>query len=96
MTSPNPNIDSKVRAKYHVNFQKIALNELFEIQSTSSFNKDMLTDVRDEKFAYVTRTSLNNGILQYTGFVNESNINEANTFSLGLLQMNFFYQRTRW
>lgn len=79
-----------------MNFQKIALNELFEIKSTSSFNKDMLTDVRDEKFAYVTRTSLNNGILQYTGFVNESNINEANTFSLGLLQMNFFYQRTRW
>lgn len=56
----------------------------------------MLTDVQGEKFAYVTRTSLNNGILQYTGFVNDSNINEANTFSLGLLQMNFFYQRTRW
>lgn len=39
---------------------------------------------------------MNNGILQYTGFVNKENINAANTFSLGLLQMNFFYQKDQW
>lgn len=55
-----------------------------------------MTKVENEKYAYVTRTSINNGILQYTGFVNQENLNEANIFSLGLLQMNFFYQKRRW
>lgn len=70
---------------------------MFEIQKTSSFNKNRLTPiVGSKRYAYVTRTSLNNGILQYSGFVNDNNINSANTFSLGLLQMNFFFQRTPW
>lgn len=70
---------------------------MFEIQKTASFNKNKLTPIVDDKqYAYVTRTSQNNGILQYSGFVNENNINSANTYSLGLLQMNFFFQQTPW
>ncbi len=54
----------------------------------------MLTD--GCKYDYVTRTSQNQGILQTTGFVNELNINSAGTWSLGLLQMDFFYRNRKW
>lgn len=70
------------------------LGDLFEIENTSSFNKDMLTVGTD--YDYVTRTSQNQGVLQTTGFVNEENINAAGTWSLGLLQMDFFYRRKPW
>ena len=70
------------------------MGELFEIQNTLSFNKDKLVDGND--FDYVTRTSQNQGILQETGFVNEENINPAGTWSLGLLQMDFFYREKPW
>lgn len=59
-----------------------------------SFNKDVLTSGDD--YDYVTRTSTNQGILQSTGFVNSENINEAGTWSLGLLQMDFFYRNKPW
>jgi len=59
-----------------------------------SFNTDKL--VYGEQYDYVTRTSFNQGILQTTGFVNESNINEAGIWSLGLLQMDFFYRKKKW
>ena len=48
------------------------------------------------EYDYVTRTSQNQGILQTTGFVNEENLNEAGTWSLGQLQMDFFYRRKCW
>ena len=48
------------------------------------------------EYDYVTRTSLNQGILQTTGFVNTENINPPGTWSLGLLQMNFFYRSKSW
>lgn len=59
-----------------------------------SFNTDKL--VYGEQYDYVTRTSFNQGILQTTGFVNESNINESGIWSLGLLQMDFFYRKKKW
>ena len=67
---------------------------MFEIQNTLSFNADRLTFGSD--YDYITRTSLNQGILQETGFVNKENINEVGTWSLGLLQMDFFYRRKPW
>ena len=39
---------------------------------------------------------MNQGILQTTGFVNAENINPAGNWSLGLLQMDFFYRRKPW
>lgn len=59
-----------------------------------SFNTDKL--VLGNDYDYVTRTSLNQGVLRTTGFVNKENINPAGTWSLGLLQMDFFYRRKPW
>jgi hypothetical protein len=59
-----------------------------------SFNKDKLTI--GNQYDYVTRTSQNQGILQTTGFVNKENINESGVWSLGLLQMDFFYRYKPW
>ena len=70
------------------------LGDLFEIENTLSFNTDKLKP--GNNYDYVTRTSLNQGILQTTGFVNAENINPAGTWSLGLLQMDFFYRNKPW
>ena len=59
-----------------------------------SFNTDKLTD--GDEYDYITRTSFNQGILQTTGFVNQENINPAGIWSLGLLQMDFFYRNKPW
>jgi len=67
---------------------------LFEIHHTLAFNKESLTN--GDQYDYVTRTSQNQGILQATGFVNASNLNEAGNWSLGLLQMDFFYRKKPW
>jgi hypothetical protein BACCOPRO_01349 len=67
---------------------------LFEILTTPSFNAEKL--VCGEEYDYVTRTSFNQGILRKTGFVNQANINEKGTWSLGLLQMDFFYRKNPW
>lgn len=71
-----------------------SLGKLFDIQNTLSFNTDRLTEGKE--YDYITRTSLNQGILQTTGFVNKENINPAGTWSLGLLQMDFFYRNKPW
>ena len=52
--------------------------------------------VKGQDYDYITRTSLNQGILQTTGFVNETNINLPGIWSLGLLQMDFFYRSKPW
>ena len=67
---------------------------MFDIQSTNSFNADKL--VCGNEYDYVTRTAFNQGILQTTGFINTDNINEAGVWSLGLMQMTFFYRQKKW
>ena len=56
-----------------VEWGEYKLGDLFDIKNTLSFNTDMLTD--GNEYDYITRTSLNQGILQTTGFVNDENIN---------------------
>ncbi|MCQ2949738.1 restriction endonuclease subunit S [Helicobacter pylori] len=75
-------------------WQSFKLGDLFEIEKTLSFNKDALTQGRD--YDYITRTSQNQGVLQTTGFVNAENLNPPFTWSLGLLQMDFFYRKKSW
>lgn len=70
------------------------MGDLFDILTTSSFNTDKLVD--GEEYDYVTRTSLNQGVLKKTGFINKENINEKGVWSLGLLQMDFFYRKKPW
>ena len=76
-----------------VEWGEFKLGNLFNIENTLSFNKDRLTDWDD--YDYVTRTSLNQGILQSTWFVNSENLNESWVRSLWLLQMDFFFRRKK-
>lgn len=78
----------------NVEWGEYRLGDLFEIERTLSFNADRLVD--GNEYDYVTRTSANQGIFRTTGFVNKENINSENTWSLGLLQMDFFYRRRKW
>lgn len=78
----------------NVEWGEYRLGELFEIYNTLSFNTDVLVDGKE--YDYVTRTSFNQGVLCTTGFVNKTNINSAGTWSLGLLQMDFFYRSKEW
>lgn len=77
-----------------VKWGEFKIGDLFEIQNTLSFNANKLVECNE--YDYVTRTSFNQGILQTTGFVNKDNINPSGTWSLGLLQMDFFYRRKPW
>ncbi len=77
-----------------VEWGEFRVGDLFEIENTLSFNADKLTD--GDYYDYVTRTSQNQGILRATGFVNQENINPAGVWSLGLLQMDFFYRKREW
>ncbi len=77
-----------------VEWGEFKLWDLFDIQNTLSFNKDKLTCWNE--YDYITRTSLNQWILQCTWFVNKTNINESWTWSLWLLQMDFFYRNKPW
>lgn len=78
----------------NVEWGKFRVSQLFQIENTLSFNTDKLLLGRE--FDYVTRTSQNQGVLQKTGFVNKENINQAGNWSLGLLQMDFFYRPNPW
>ena len=73
------------------------ISKLFKIEHTPSFNKDSLigAEIEEEIFDYVTRTSEDRGASQTTAYVN-NNINDNNTYSLGLLQMDFFFRERRW
>ncbi|WQV40058.1 restriction endonuclease subunit S [Helicobacter pylori] len=77
-----------------IKWGEFRLGDLFEIEKTLSFNKDALTQGQD--YDYITRTSQNQGVLQTTGFVNAENLNPPFTWSLGLLQMDFFYRKKPW
>lgn len=77
-----------------VEWGEFRIGDLFEIKSTNSFNADVL--IPGNEYDYVTRTSVNQGVLQETGFVNYENINPAGIWSLGLLQMDFFYRKKPW
>jgi len=79
---------------HNVKWGEFKIDDLFEIQNTLSFNTDKL--VYGSKYDYVTRTSQNQGILKETGFVNKENINSSGNWSLGLLQMDFFYRHKSW
>jgi len=84
----------ELETKHSIDWREYEIGKLFDIQNTLSFNKDKLTF--GDEYDYVTRTSQNQGILQTTGFVNQENINDAGAWSLGLLQMDFFYRQKPW
>jgi len=75
-------------------FAEFRLGEIFNIDKTSSFNSDSL--VVGDEYDYITRTSFSQGILKSTGRVDGGEVNAAGTWSLGLLQMDFFYRKKPW
>ncbi|MCI8336815.1 MAG: restriction endonuclease subunit S [Peptococcaceae bacterium] len=93
-THLSPEEEQALKELDTIEWEEHRLGDLFEIRNTLSFNTDKL--VYGSDYDYVTRTSLNQGILQTTGFVNRENINPSGTWSLGLLQMDFFYRRKPW
>lgn len=84
----------ELEKKHSVDWREFEIGELFEIRNTLGFNKDKL--VLGNEYDYVTRTSQNQGILQETGFVNQEHLNPPGIWSLGLLQMDFFYRKKPW
>lgn len=80
----------------HKKTKTFTVEELFTIDKTPSYNKDSLTEVTDKEYDYITRTSTNRGICETTGYISDKGLNEAGTFSLGLLQMTFFYREREW
>ena len=88
-------IDASLNAKLKsVEWGEYRLDELFEIQKTLGYNTDSL--VHGNKYDYITRTSMNQGIMRTTGFVGDEKLNPAGVWSLGLLQMDFFYRNREW
>lgn len=78
----------------NTNWSEFEIGELFSIEKTKGINKNALTPGND--YDYVTRTSENEGVLQKTGFVKGITYNFSHTWSLGLLQMDFFYRDREW
>lgn len=79
--------------------KEFPVSEVFSITKTgSSYNKEELkipeseTDIYD----YITRTITNRGICGRTGFIDAAGLNKEGTYSLGLLQMMFFYRERAW
>lgn len=74
------------------------LSKFFSIQKTKKLDKsDLVTPFKgDKKYPYVTRTVNNNGIESYTGYIDDFHLNPGNSFSLGLLQMNFQWHAEPW
>lgn len=77
---------------------KISVSKIFNINKVISYDKDDLTPILDKgkKYDYITRSTLNRGVCEYTGYIEEEGLVNAGTFSLGLLQMTFFYRENDW
>lgn len=78
--------------------QLYPVSKVFDIYKIPSYNKEHLTipDNTNEAYDYITRTTADRGICEKTGFIDFEGINEAGTFSLGLLSMVFYYRENDW
>lgn len=77
--------------------EEFRVGDLFDVHKIKGINQEHLTDYTEEEcYNYITRTSLNNGVHSMTGKVKSAALQNKNTFSLGLLGMDFFYQRKPW
>ena len=72
------------------------VSKIFSISKIPSFDKGDLTPVIEKSYDYITRSAINRGICEVTGYIADEGLNEAGTFSLGLLQMIFFYRENQW
>lgn len=83
--------------KNSATMKSFMVSDVFDIYTSPSYNKESLVETtKDEVYDYITRTSANRGICDQTGFISDRGLNEAGVFSLGLLQMIFFYRERKW
>lgn len=95
----NESLDIRSKIRNPFMFQKVKVSKIFTIEgATPSYDKGDLEPILDENesYDYITRTSENQGICDVTGFISESGLHPAGSFSLGLMQMIFFYRRRNW
>lgn len=95
--SESLDIKSKIRKPFML--EKIKAHKIFSISSaTPSYDKGDLEPVLDgdKSYDYITRTSENQGICDITGFISDSGKQPAGSYSLGLMQMIFFYRKRDW
>ena len=78
--------------------KEFLVSDLFDIETCSSYNKGHLKnpEIGEKEYDYITRTTVNRGICAKTGYIGDTGLNEAGTFSVGLLQMVFFYRECEW
>ncbi len=79
--------------------KEFEVSKVFSIDKTScSYNKEDLKRPTDDRniYDYITRTVTNRGICDVTGFIDSNGLNKEGTYSLGLLQMTFFYRERAW
>ncbi len=77
---------------------RILVSKIFNINKVISYDKDDLTPIpnKGKKYDYITKSTLNRGVCEYTGYIEEEGLVNSGTFSLGLLQMTFFYRENDW
>lgn len=84
--------------KEHIEMMEVNVNELFDISTIPSYNKNDLIEPSgdDVIYDYITRTTVDRGICQKTAYMGDNGLCEEATFSLGLLQMVFYYREKPW
>lgn len=94
-----PYTENSLKVLEKKKMKEFSVSEVFDIDKTaSSYNKEELkcptssSDIYD----YITRTVTNRGICEKTGFIDSTGLNREGTYSLGLLQMVFFYRERAW
>ena len=89
-------ITEKIEIEKLDNTKSFDVSKVFQIFKTSSYNKDSLNQNEGKIYDYITRTTVNRGICEYTGYISDKGLNEASTISLGLLSMKFYYRENEW
>ncbi len=81
-------------------FAKIKVSRVFKMEgATPSYDKGLLVDASSNSsktYDYVTRTIENRGVCENSGFISSKGLFPRGTFSLGLLQMKFFFRPKEW
>lgn len=90
-------LDDDLKVEPADRYEEFRVGDLFDVNTIRGVNNESLNnDYSKGKYRYITRTSLNNGISSITGKIGGLEIQKSNTFSLGLLGMNFFFQTEPW
>ncbi|MCR1912958.1 MULTISPECIES: N-6 DNA methylase [Enterococcus] len=77
--------------KYQVVWKESKISEFFNVRNNPSLNKNELIINPYGQYPYFTRTINNNGISDYSDYVDEEHKIMGNTIAVGLMAMEFFY-----